>query len=171
MYLFRGIVLFFVLCPMIGCGSGGGSGSDYVGGANVSISVEPQEVDTGDQVLVSVGIGDVHPDGIALKIRYPQQLSFVTASALLEINGQRTLTSPDFEESSATGAYTYLVFLLDQPLLIERGGSLTFELRALGQISKGEIGVDADINTGEFDSSAPQFSAQDSVLVTIDADR
>lgn len=166
--LFKHLFIYiFLLCFLLSCGGGGGGESDFVGGANVSIAVRPDKVDTGDHVLLRTVISDVYKDGIALKFRYPVALSFVPESAYFEADGEDVKITPNYEEFAASGRFVYLVFFLTQPEIIENGAVVYLELKADSIMEEADISVDADINTGEFNVNEPQFSPQDIVSVEL----
>ena len=152
---------------LVGCGSGGGGDDDFVGAGNLTLSVTPRQVDTGDQILVKVNVTEVHAQGVALKVRYPSELSYVADTSFLTIGDSELDIAPNVEIASENNLDTYLIYFLNSPAFIQNGGELTVQLRADSILDEGEIEVDADINTDAFDVSNPQFTAQDSASIEV----
>lgn len=161
-------------CVISSCGGGGGDG--FVGAANVSVTVNPREIDIADRARVQITVWDVNEDGILLKVRYPKGLEFVPGSA--------DLKAGKVDEDIEPGAvltdknYTYAIFFLDQNDFGENGsgtGFVAFELKGVDNVSHGEVQVDADVNdpeipdSVEFDINDPQFEAQSSDDITVEA--
>ena len=156
------------------CGGGGGGDSDYVGGAEVSISAQPATLDPGDWIQVSVRISKVHKNGIALKIRFPEALKYSDSTSVLTVNNNEFKLTPTVNASD--GRYTYLVYFLSQDYFGQEGtdtGDLVFELKALESYDDGEIGVDVDVddptisNDSEFNVNDPEFYPDDAVQFRI----
>ena len=167
-----------ILC---GCGGGGGdSSSDFSGAANVSMSVQPSTLDSGDRALVSVEVSDVHPNGIALKFRYPSGLTYVPKSGSLFVDEKKATLKPAIIAISSDGESTYLVYYLPQKLFRRAGqqyagdpGTVEFQLVGKSAVHDGLIEVDADVddptvsNTTEFNISKPEFLAEDQQGITV----
>lgn len=151
-----------------GCG-GGGSGDDFIGAANVSISVSPNKIDTGDRAQVAVDIDRVHPNGISLKLRFPLGVEYVNDSTVLSVGAEQH-TSLNPTTIVDTGDAVYIVYYLPQILFGEKGempGLLTLEFEARAIVRNGQIEVDADVdnpnidNATEFDPDNPEFADED----------
>ncbi len=171
--LFRAIVLSVALFGLSGCGGGGGGGGDdFVGAALVAISAQPTQIDSGGRTRVTCEIQEVHQNGIALKFRFPQGISYVRETAFLEVNGQQIDISPNYYLSS--GSSRYLVFFLSRDIFGEDNyGKVTFELRGDSEVKDGRIEVDADVddpfiaNSAEFDVNNPEFGYEDQVKIEV----
>ncbi len=159
---------------LLSCGGGGGGGDSdsFVGAANVSIRVNPSDIDTGDRMLVSMDISEVHPIGIILKVRYPRCLSYVLNSATLTVDESEVDIGPAV--NSADDRVNYLVFFLSQSSFnADRKGKISFQLEGNARVSEGQVEVDADVddplidNTVEFDIENPEFGAEDSAMVEV----
>lgn len=167
-------LLFLVLNALLlsSCGSSGGSGGFFAGAGFVTVDASPKRVDTGNRMQLRSEIGDTHPDGVALKVRYPRSLSYVLETAELSVDGAKKMVFPAVDID--TGSEMFLVFFFKQSEFGKNNyGQLTFELRANSALSSGRIEVDLDVddifvdNRVEFDPSNPEFTAIDSVGITI----
>ena len=157
---------------LISCGGGGGGGGSFVGAAEVALTVTPRTLDTGDRALVSVSIADVSEDGIALKLRYPDGLSYVPDSAFLTVDGEKRNVSPTV--NTVVDEQTYLVIYLKDSWFGENiQGDLTLEIEGLQSVKGKKVEVDADVddpavgNNTEFDPQNPEFTAQDSQSIEV----
>lgn len=167
------LALFCCLC-LFGCDSGGNDeGSGFVGAAIVRISTSPSTIDTGDRTEVKVDITDVNPNGIILKIRYPEDLSYVLDSAELTIGDDETSLTPALSQSD--GDRKYLVFFLPQDSFgKDEAGIVTVQLEAGSDISDERVEVDADVddplinNDVEFNIDEPEFAAEDEAAISVD---
>ncbi len=167
--LFRCLVPF-ALVILLGCGGGGG-GDSFVGAGNITIKVSPNEVDTGDRTLVTVTFDELHPDGVAIKLRYPSGLNYIPDTSFWKIGGEELDASPFVEVSADISQSLYLVYFLDRSILGEKNsGSLTFELRAVDQTSENsEIEADVDVLEEDptFSADAAEFSAEDTAPLRV----
>lgn len=171
--------------PLVGCGGGGGDDStDFSGAATVSMSLTPSQLDSGDRALVSVDVGDVHPNGIALKFRYPDGLSYVPKSSVLIVDGDDIKISPRVNVASTDGGSTYLVYYLPQKLFrrakeIYSGepGTVQFQLVGKSAVTDGLVEVDADVDDAnvddniEFNVATPEFLAEDQQTISVAVSR
>lgn len=159
-----------------GCGGGGGGGDDeFVGAGEVTVRTQPSVIDPGDHTQVTVSIAEVHKNGVALKLRYPEGLVYVPDSSILSVEQTDKKLTPDFNGSD--GKYVYLVYFLEQKTFGAEGkdrGYLTFELRAGDEeIREGEVEValsvlDPDLPGGTgFDVENPLFSTRDSAPIKV----
>ncbi len=169
---------------VVGCGGGGGDDSSgFSGAANVSMSVNPSELDSGDRALVRVALSEVHENGIILKFRYPQGLVYVPNSGAVIIEQDETPIKPRFNVVNRDEESVYLVFFLPQKLFQRpgtaySGDSGTVEVQLVGKaaVPEGIIEVDADVDdpgiadTLEFKVSKPEFLAEDQHSITVQAD-
>jgi len=167
--------LFSLSISLFACGGGGDSSSgDFIGAADVSITVSPNQIDTGDRAQVSVDISNVHPNGIALKIRFPKTLKYVPDSAQLEVSGDKLDLAPTVNDSD--NDRVYLVFYLKQNKFGtdgENSGTLTLQIEGLDTLADGKVEVDPDVddplisNDTEFNISDPQFTAEDEASLSV----
>ena len=175
MKIFPAMLLFLVsLLMLAGCGGGGGDGSDFIGAAQARIEVNPQTIDTGDHIRVTVRISSVHQDGIALKIRFPSGLAYVPSTAFLTVDQHEIDESPEVDVTSETDSKSYLVFYFTQAIFGEgETGELEIELEGVSEIADGRVEVDADVddplisNDTEFDIEAPEFLAEDEAKIEV----
>ena len=119
--------------------------------AKIDISASPTSIDTGDRMRVTINLEQVHPDGVILKILYPQALHYVLNSARLQAAGATKAVSltPAFDEPAdhTVDSGVFLVFFLAAKSFGKQyQGILTFELEAVRKLQDGEIGVDADVD-------------------------
>lgn len=169
------MVAFAALClalPACG-GGGGGGGGDFVGAANASVSVSPEQIDTADRMLVRVDVSDVNESGIALKIKFPVGLVYVPSSSSLLVDGKPLDISPDVYVAENNSRF--LVFYLAEPSFGEnKAGRVEFFLEGATRVLEGTLEVDADVddpltdNSVEFDPKNPDFAAEDSVQVRVE---
>ena len=164
------------------CGGGGGSddSSDFSGAANVSMSVSPSSLDSGDRALVRVELSEVHQNGIALKFRYPAGLVYVPNSGTLIVDEKETAIKPRVNAVTPDDESVYLVFYLPQKLFRRAGQeysgeSGTVEVQIVGKtaVVDGLVEVDADVDdpgiadTIEFNMSKPEFLAEDQQSISV----
>jgi hypothetical protein len=169
----------------MGCGGGGGGDStDFSGAATVSLSLTPSVLDSGDRTQITVEVGDVHPNGIALKLRYPTGLAYVPKSATLLVGEKETDIAPRNVVTSTDGGSVYLVFYLPQKLFkrakeIYSGEPGTVQLQLVGKssVKDGLVEVDADVDDPtvndniEFNVATPEFLAEDQQSITVEVSR
>ena len=156
-----------VLLSLSACGGGGGGGDDFVGAAKISLSVDPNKIDIGDNVEVRVQLSKVHSEGILLKIKHPAGVEYVRDSGSLRVKGSEDPIAPSVNRKKDNDRY--VVFFLDQDLFgQDLEGRLSFQLTAVDPVTTGMVEVDADVNdprvkdSKEFDIDAPEFVAEDS---------
>jgi hypothetical protein len=166
-----------MLCLIVGltaCG-GGGSDDEFIGAAVINVSISPSNIDTGDRARLKITISDVHSNGIALKILFPDGLEYVDDSAELTVDDDSNPIDPAINMLSSDGVY--LVFYLPQTLFGEEGlsdGELDLELEGTSEVRNGEIEVDADVddptvdNADEFDVDDPEFLSEDSTEIEVE---
>lgn len=166
---------------LVGCGGGGGDDSSgFSGAANVSMSVTPSELDSGDRALVRVEVSEVHENGILLKFRYSQGLVYVPNSGTVIIDEDETPIKPRFNVVNKDEESVYLVFFLPQKLFRRSGeeytgesGTVEIQLVGKSAVREGLIEVDADVDdpgiadTLEFNVSKPEFLAEDQRSITV----
>ena len=164
------IAIGFISLFLVSCGGGGGGG--IVGAANISLTVEPRSLDTGDHAQVDVEISEVNDDGIALKIKYPKGLSYFPDSAFLDVGDNRRNLTPT--NNVTVDDDIYLVFYLSKSWFGDGNhGTLTLQLVAEDSVPNGTVQVDADVNdpavsdATEFDSHNPAFTEQYEVDVEV----
>jgi hypothetical protein len=166
----------------MGCGGGGGSdSSDFSGAATVSLNLTPSVLDSGDRTQITIDVGDVHPNGIALKFRYPSGLVYVPKSAMIIVNEKETTITPRVNVTSTDGEFVYLVFFLPQKLFRRpketytgEPGTIQFQLVGKSYVKDGLVEVDADVDdpsvndNTEFNVSTPEFLAEDQQSITVE---
>jgi len=167
------ITLTFLVSALSSCGGSSSSGgSDFFGAGFVSISAQPNQIDTGNRTKITTFISDTHKDGVLLKFRMPLALFYVPGTARLRVdNNEKTLT-PDVNIETADEIF--MVYFLEQKDFgMNNVGKLTFELRGNEILSKGRVEVDLDVNDKfiedevEFDPENPEFTATDWVEITV----
>jgi hypothetical protein len=164
-----------------GCGGGGGDdSSDFSGAANLSMSLNPSTLDSGDRTLVRVEVSDVHLNGIALKLRYPGGLVYVPNSAKIIVDENETKIKPRVNSLTSDEESVYLVFYIPQKLFRRAGqdyngepGTVELQLVGKGAVRDGLVEVDADVDdpgvadTLEFNIAKPEFLAEDQQTITV----
>ena len=175
------LVLSIVLSVSIlscGLGGGGGGGNELIA-ADVSISADPREIDSGDRVRITVFLSDVKEDGVLLKFRYSNKFAYVRNSSLLNVNGDDVKVSPAAEDSVGPelNGETYLVYDLPHSAFgDEDNAEFQFVIEGVGKITNGDIEVDADFNdphetiSQKFSILSPEFEAKAFVEVTVTDD-
>ena len=170
-----------VATSLVGCGGGGGSDSNsFSGAATVSLNLTPSTIDSGDRTLVQIWVGDVHENGIALKLRYPSGLGYVSGTAHVIVDGDEVPIKPTANLKTADKGTTYLVFFLPQKLFQQAKQTYQGEAREIGLqlvgkslVMDGLVEVDADVNdtrvadSDEFKVDKPDFSAADQQQITV----
>jgi hypothetical protein len=163
-----------------GCGGGGGGGESFVGAATVVVRTAPNRIDSGDRTLTTIEVGSVHENGVALKIRFPSGLRYVSGSSLLAVDSREIDISPTVNSISRAESQTYLVFYLPQNLFKRanepykgESGTVTLQLEGRTEVERGSIDVDADVddpaenNATEFDIEAPEFISESSASIEV----
>ena len=167
--LITGLIACFAL---IGCGGGSGGGDTFSGAALVAISSTPSQIDAGDRTKVTIDISQVHPDGIALKLRFPDGLRYVPNSSVVIVGGNKSDSGPAVNISK--DGYVFLVYYFTKARFGEKSsGELQIELEGVTGISDGDIEVDADVddplipNSAEFSVDNPEFQTQDASQIRV----
>ena len=163
-------------------GGGGGSDDSFVGAADVSVVTQPSQIDSGDRTEVSIELSNVHDDGIALKIRVPNALVYVRASAMLLVGSEEQDLTPTVNDVSSDDD-RYIVFYIPQSDFKTSGqdyngesGTVVLQLEGVDAVTDGLIEVDPDVddpqisNDTEFDISNPEFVAQAETSITVVSD-
>lgn len=173
--IIKACLCLLTISLLVACGGGGGGNSDdFAGAARLSLKASPTTIDSGDRLKISVEIRDVHPKGIALKIRVPVGLDYVLDSGVLSVNGDELDISPT--ENVISDDMLYLVFYLDAEDFDESTGTVSIEFEGSEEIRSGQIEVDADVddplidNSSEFDIDSPEFDAEDEVTIEVTSD-
>jgi hypothetical protein len=169
------ILLALLVTTAIGCGGGGGGGgSSFVGGALVNIDASPRETDPGKRVQVTVRINEAHPDGVYLKIRFPDGFAYAVQTAHFKRNETDRAIDPAFNAVASKEGSVYLVFNLPRSNFGEDNeGEVVFELNSESGVQSGKIEVDADVNDptitdqAEFSVDDPEFDVQDDVEIKV----
>jgi len=166
------------------CGGGGSSDdSTFVGAADVSVSTQPSQIDSGDRTEVTVTVWNVHENGIALKVRFPEGLGYVPGSAVLLIENKEIDLTPQVNALVADEQTRYLVFFISQSSFRINGqeytggeGTVVLQLEGLDGVTDGLIEVDPDVddpaeaNDTEFSLEDPQFVAEAEASITVVAE-
>jgi len=159
---------------LAGCGGGGGGGGDYIGAALVSLEASPRQIDPGDRTQLTIRIAEVDENGIALKIKFPVELKYVSSSTTLETSDRDEPIIVPVTNSVNSDPDRYLVYYFKRSRFGEDNqGTLRLQLEAVDELSSGKIQIDADVddpkvsNTTEFQVSSPEFGAEDEVSIEI----
>ena len=166
------LLLALCLVALTSCGGSGSGSIDFVGAANVRVEATPSTIDTGDRMRVRVRISDTNFNDLIIKIRYPDNLIYVPATATIQYLDDPEDATPNFNLSD--DGETYLVFFFDADDFEGLDeATLEFQLRGLSILREGDLEVDADVddplinNDREFDISQPEFTPEDSVSIKI----
>ena len=155
-----------------GGGGGGGSGTNDPG--ELALTVDRSHIDSGDIARVRVDVFDINENGVVLKLKFTNSLSFMRGSAFFykDEDKERAVT-PNFDSSDADARY--LVFIFSRRSAYGRSHiSLDLDLKAVAGDPKGYIEVDLDNNdpvvpdSQEFSAKNPRFSAQERSGIRID---
>jgi hypothetical protein len=159
------LIALFTCC--LGCGGGGGGGGGAEGAAEVSIKAEPREFDVGDRTKVTIEMASVHPDGILLKVKFPNGLRYVKSSAFLEVDGDSVDVTP--RDNVAVSPDNYLVFAFPYSTFRDEDyGRLTLELTGTAAVTNGNVAIDPDVNYAlSFSGSDPKFQEEAEIEVTV----
>ncbi len=158
---------------LITCGGGGG-GSDFPAAAEVKIHVRPNKIDPGDHLLATILVWNVRPEGILLKIRYPENIAYVENSGRFAINGEVYGLMPALIESDGTNVY--LIYSFNQSDFGEHGqdqATITLELEAMNGGVDGKVEVDPFVREPgksveeQFDIANPLFGPKDGDVVKV----
>jgi len=169
------LACLFALLLMPACGSDADFDDDDQGAAFfVDVSVEPSHIDSGDRTTVRINFGNLQDPAVAIKVRFPEQLSYVDRSGYFVIGGEVFRDVPD--DGGTASPYSFVVFYFrTAELSLDPTGELVFELEGFSDIRDGKVGVDIDIdnpdisNLEEFSISDPRFDAlaEDDIQVGI----
>ena len=161
----------------LGCGGGGGGGSsdsNYAG--NIAIDLERDHIDSGDLNNIKIEVVDLNPNGSILKIRLSKSLSYVRGSGLL-FAGREEEREISADDKATTDTENFVVFFLYPNEAINGDFiSLSFKVKGLSGDKSGFIEVDLDNNdpsvpdSGEFNPSAPRFTAKERRSIYVDSD-
>ncbi len=178
--LFLRVATVTAACIGCGGGGGGGGGGDFVGAANVDVRCSPERIDSGDRTQVNIELSNVHENGIAVKVRYPSGLRYVTGSSFLMVGEREIDVSPTVNVTSDEDDVTYLVFYLSQSQFRRsnqeysgESGTLLVQLEGRKTVVDGEIEVDPDVddpaedNATEFDLANPEFISESSASISV----
>jgi len=124
-----------------------------------------------------VFLEDIHPDGIILKIRMPDQFQLAIGSTRLtlgdEVYDEITPMESGKGRNSDDANLRYLVYSLPNLLFANHHrGTFVFTIRADAALKKGRIEVDIDTNDNaipdrqEFSLTTPHFTSMDSIEVS-----
>jgi hypothetical protein len=168
------IFLSLIFLVMPACGGSSGSGSDdFFGAGLVSLRIQPSTIDVGDRTQVTIDIAAVNPDGVLVKIRVPEVMSYVQDTAMLRVEGNDTPLVPDVDVAAGNN-FRYLVFFLFESDMDRNGsGVLRLQLQANDAVSGGRIGVDLDVNDPlindaiEFDPSNPAYQEESGATINV----
>lgn len=168
-----GAALVYSALLLSSCGGGGGGGDDFVGAALVSIQATPRRIDPGNRILVRVPVAESHPNGIFLKLRYPEGLKYAPGTSYLEIDRSQIDVGPSFNTKGSDGK-VYLVYTFSRSIFGKHNqGDLVLQLEGTAEVADGKIEVDADVddpataNSAEFKADAPAFSAEEEVSIEV----
>lgn len=168
----RNLIVIGCIFALANCGGGGGGGGGFIGAAQVSLSASPTTIDSGDRMLVRAQISRVHENGILLKFRYPDALTYVLDSAILTVNGKEIDASPS--TNAAKDGDIYLVYFFSQGIFDEDfQGEFSMQLEGTSALNSGTLEVDSDVDdpliddSVEFDIENPEFVPEDSVSVRV----
>ncbi len=162
---------------IVGCGGSGGGSSTEKSPGSVGIDASPRTVDTGDRIAVTVFLEEIHPNGVILKIRMPEQFQLATGSTTLTIGNDIYDEISPMESgkgrNSEDANLRYLTYSLPGSLFTNQNrGTLVFIARADAALGKGRIEVDIDTNDQavpdrqEFSLTSPHFTSMDSIDVS-----
>lgn len=175
------LAALFSATALLGCGGGGGDGeSDFSGASTTSLNLTPSEIDSGDRALIEMSVGDVHENGIALKLRYPEGLVYVPSSAKIIVDDKETALTPLINQVTPDKESVYLVFYLRQksfkrPGEDYNGEPATIQLQLAGKsaVRDGLVEVDTDVDdpaivdAQEFNIASPEFLADDQASISV----
>jgi len=168
------LALGLAVMPLLnGCGGGGGGGGeDFIGAAQLRMSISPHRIDTGDRAELRIDISRVHKNGISLKIRFPKELDYVPASSSLNIDDSENDITPAVNQLK--GSDVYLVYYISYDDIGDNTtGTLRLELEGKRELKDGAVEVDADVddpaidNATEFNIDKPEFGAEQEVSIQV----
>jgi hypothetical protein len=154
--------------------SGGGNNSDYFVAAWLDLSCYPQDIYVGERTIVTAYIEDVNPQGVVVKFRYPDSLSYVPESAFLDVEGEIINVGPMVNAHDKKDSYIYLVYVFSQDTFGKHlNGKLFFHLLAEKVDKEARVEAAATMrdtnlpDTEQFDIRDPQFGTDTAVTVEI----
>lgn len=176
-YFISWLVIALALISIMGCGGSGGGTVTEKSPGSVGIDAAPRQVDTGDRIAVTVFLEDIHPDGIILKIRMPEQFQLATGSTQLTLGEDMYDNITPMESGKGRNSddanLRYLVYSLPSLLFANHHrGTFIFTIRADSALKKGRVEVDIDTNDKaipdrqEFSLTTPHFTSMDSIEVS-----
>lgn len=173
---FAAVFLASVSLVLSSCGGGGGGGGGDEGNedlaANVSLSVSPTTLDTGDRTTVEILIENFNEDGAAIKVRFPIGARYIIGTSELVFDDRTTDVAPTSNVSDDE-EFSYLVYYFRKSTIGDERVTLRLKLLGVGVVEDGLVEVDADLddpqidNQSEFDVAAPNFAAQSSDGIVI----
>lgn len=161
------ISVIFASILFAACGGGGG-GDSFVGAGNIQLRIGPDKIDTGDRTLVELKFDNTHPDGVTIKVRYPDGLQYVADTSFLTIDGKDIDIGPDFELEGDVDGTTFLIFIINDDDLKDNRGEITFELQGISATDEDSvIEVDIDVLNPFFSADSAEFDAEDEKDITV----
>jgi hypothetical protein len=164
----------FATIGILGCGGGGGEDSPFVGAALVNIDAVPRKTDPGKRVRITTRINEVHPDGIFLKIKFPEGFTYAQDTARFNYRESERRVQPQVNLTSSQEGVVYLIFNLPRPFFGEDNeATLTLELNAETEVQAGKVAVDVDVNdptiadSVEFSIDNPEFDTLDDIEIEV----
>jgi hypothetical protein len=175
--LFLRLIVALALLGVVGCGGSGNGSSTEKSPGSVGLDAAPRQVDTGDRIAVTVFLEDIHPNGVLLKLRMPEQFQLATGSTVLTIGDDTYDELAPMESGKGRNSddanLRYLVYSLPSLLFANHHrGTLVLTIRADAALKKGRIEVDIDTNDTaipdrqEFSLTAPNFTSMDSIEIS-----
>ncbi len=164
------LVLSFAL--LTGCGGGGGGGG-FSGAGNASISTRPDSIDIGDRTKVTIDISSVNEDGIIVKVKFPEGLTYVPDTSILTVDDDRNDIGPDISVINNDDDRFLVFFFTEDDFDRDGNGKLEFELKGNEVVKNGSVEVDIDVddpniaNGSEFDPEDPQFQEEDTAYIEV----
>lgn len=138
------LLLIAAAATFFGCGGGGGGGGGFFGPAIFSIQATPTSIFVGDRTLVTAQFEQVNEDGIVVAFRYPTALSYVRASAVLEVEDDEVELTPLV--NGVNDNNVYLVFVLPHSAFGEDSrGTLSLQLLGISKNDEAKIELDPSI--------------------------
>ena len=123
-------------------------------------------------MAVRIRLRDLGAFSVALKVKFPKQLRYISASSYLTVDDSDSRFDPANSET-ASGS-SYLVFYVNRNNLgDDENGIVSFEVTGDKRVEDGLIEVDVDIddphhsNSSEFEPTDPKFDAQDAVTIQV----
>ena len=167
----KNLLFLAALSILTACGGGGGGGGDLpsFGAADVSIDASPRNIDVGDRSTVEVQIRSPHPEGINLKVRFPDAVSYVPESTKLILGKDSVSINPGVRVTESGQSYVVYYLPLNAFGEDERG-TLVFELKGVSRGNELKIAVDPDVGSDQsppFDPLNPEFESEASLQIEV----